>query len=238
MKKATVNQKLYDNLFLENIAHRVEYGNNEASFAFLMEQKIPKDAKILEVGGNIGTLAHMLFEANYRDIISVEITPSAIEFGKEKYPELKNKLMWFNGYELPFRDGEFDVAVSFDVIEHIPNVDQHFKEVKRVLNVEGKYMFQTPNKIINIPWEIISHKSFTQWRDFHCSLHTYRQLKSRLKKHGFSGSIFKRSILTEYNEIKVKKKLGLLGVLIIRILDKMPVWLSPNLWVISSKSRL
>lgn len=237
MKKST-NQELYNNLFLENKEERIEYGNNEASFHFFISQNIPKGAKILEVGGNIGTLAHMLFEAGYKNISSVEIAPSAVELGKEKYPELNGRLVLFDGEVLPFNDGEFDVVISFDVVEHIPNVEQHFNEVRRVLNHGGKYLFQTPNKIINIPWEIINHRSFTKWREFHCSLHTYRQLKERLRRHGFEGRVFKRSILTEYNRLKVEKRLGVAGVFLVVLFDKMPVWLSPNLWVVSEKNNI
>jgi len=65
----------------------------------------------------------------------------------------------------------------FDVIEHIPNIEDFLKgQVYRVLKEKGIFVFQTPNKIINIPWEIINQRSLTKWKKYHCSLQAKRLL--------------------------------------------------------------
>jgi SAM-dependent methyltransferase len=45
---------------------------------------------------------------------------------------------------LTFEDGEFDLVLSFEVMEHIPNYHQAFKECARVLKPGGKMLFSTP----------------------------------------------------------------------------------------------
>lgn len=228
------NEELYEDLFKSKIHERVEYGNSNASSAFFLDQKVPKEARILEVGGNIGTLAHKLYLKGYKDITSIDVTPSAIEYGKSAYPNIKDHLLTFDGEKIPFADETFDVVMSFDVIEHLHDVDQHFKEVKRVLKKGGKYIFQTPNKIINIPWEMLSNRTLTGWRKYHCSLHTLNELKKRISKNGFKGVVSKRSISTQYNKEKMRKALGRPGLFLIQLFDNMPLILSSNFWVVSS----
>lgn len=45
---------------------------------------------------------------------------------------------------IPFKDETFDIVVALEVIEHVPNVQQSFSEVKRVLKKKGLMIFSTP----------------------------------------------------------------------------------------------
>ena len=80
------------------------------------------------------------------------------------------------GVALPFPDAAFDVVMSFDVFEHIPDSDAHLREVGRVLRPGGTYLIQTPNKWTNVVFETIRWRSFTRFREDHCSLHTLAEL--------------------------------------------------------------
>ena len=89
------------------------------------------------------------------------------------------------GLSPPFRDRSFDVVASFDVFEHIPDSDAHLREVARVLEAGWSYVLQTPNRWTNVVFETIRWRSFTAWREEHCSLHTLAELEARLRRHGF-----------------------------------------------------
>jgi SAM-dependent methyltransferase len=199
-----------------------------------MEQAFENDISILEIGGNIGTLAHRIFEAGYKNIYSTDIAPSAIAYGKSVYPELRDRLLVASQGQLPFPAHSFDLVMSFDVVEHLPDVDAHFQEVKRLLKADGRYIFQTPNKITNIPWEIIDSRSLSDWKTLHCSLHTRGQLARRIENNGFRGAILKRNLATEYNQEKIRNRLGVAGLSLLKLVDRLPAQFSTNFWVVCS----
>ena len=78
------------------------------------------------------------------------------------------------GTALPYPAATFDILISFDVFEHIPDSDAHLREVRRVLRPGGggggRYLLQTPNKWTNSVFETIRWRSLTAWRQDHCSL--------------------------------------------------------------------
>ena len=86
---------------------------------------------------------------------------------------------------MPLKILFFDIVLSFDVLEHIPDVDAHLSEARRVLKSNGFYLFQTPNKLTNVPFEIIKNRSLTKHKEHHCSLQTFWSLKRLLAAHGF-----------------------------------------------------
>lgn len=218
--------------------HREEYGNNEASFKFFKSQNIPTSSTILDIGCNIGTLLHHLYNHDYKNIFGVDINKTSIQYGQEKYTELENRIRAYDGSNIPYENESFDVVMSFDVIEHIPDVDRHFKEVKRILKPGGIYLFQTPNKVINVPWQVFYDKHPTKWKSYHCSLHTPMSLKKRISKHDFAlVSLCKQDLATEYNKNKARKSFGSAGVILISIFDKFPLFIFPHLWCVIKKKK-
>jgi len=208
-----------------------EHGNISSSLDYFLKFDIPKNAKILDVGCG-WSLAYNIFLKGYKNIEGIDVDKERIKKGKKNYPNFSKKIKYYSGKKIPFSDNSFDVVLMFDVIEHIPNVEKFLKEeVYRVLKKGGIFIFQTPNKWINIPWEIINKKSFTKWKEYHCSLQTKRSLYHLLRKSGFKDIIIEKgNILTEHNKSKVRKKLGPLGLILLYFLSILPLSLNPNLW--------
>lgn len=210
----------------------IERGNTLASFDYSLSKSISKTDKILDIGCNFGTLLNKFDKAGYENLFGIDTNASAIERGKKYYPNVKSGLSPYDGENLPFEDESFDVILMFDVIEHIPELERFLTEqVFRCLKPDGKFIFQTPNKYLNIVWEIIYLRSLTKWREFHVSLQTVSSLKRMLKRVGFMKLDFeKRNIYTEHNVAKAEKALGFLGVLLLRLISKFPLQLTPNIW--------
>ena len=64
------------------------------------------------------------------------------------------------GTTLPYPAAAFDVVISLDVFEHIPDSDAHLAEVRPRAQERRVVLIQTPNKRTNIVFETIRWKSF------------------------------------------------------------------------------
>ena len=204
--------------------------NIENNITFFNTFNFRKDLKILEVGCGTGRFSRHLYQDGYWNISGVDISQSGIAIAKEKCPEVDYFVM--HGENLDFAESSFDLVVSFDLVEHIPDVDRHFSEVHRVLKKGGQYIFATPNKWTNIPWEIMQTRSLS-YKLEHPSLHNFFELGSRLKMHKFEYDIIKLPVVSAFRVNLVRKKLGVFAAFLFKHFpfDLMPIHLSTNFFV-------
>jgi pseudaminic acid biosynthesis-associated methylase len=83
--------------------------------------RVPKDARVLEVGASGGNQLQSLWEAGYTELYGVEINPVAVRMVKGARPELQ--VLQGSIYDLPFKDGYFDAVFTSGVLIHIPPDD-------------------------------------------------------------------------------------------------------------------
>ncbi len=209
-----------------------ERGNLQTNLEFLAETGLLKqDGKMLEIGCGIGSAVFELSRQGY-NITGTDISREAITYGLKKYGDIKLEVQ--AAEVLPYQDQSFDIALSFDLFEHIAQVDRHISEVFRVLCRGGYYLFQTPNKYSNIIWETLQTKSL-RWRRYHPSLHSPGQLKRRMAKHGFEIRFVKMNPINEFT-IRKLQKLGPIGGIFKHInFRRLPIVLQTNLFVIARK---
>jgi SAM-dependent methyltransferase len=212
-----------------------QFGNAEANLRFLEATgALTSNAEILEIGTGTGGLLRTLLDRGYR-ARGVELNPDLIAESRRWFGDLP--IHHVSGVELPFAAESFDVIMSFDVFEHIRDSDTHLREVRRVLRGRGQYLIQTPNKWSNVAFETIRWKSFTRWRDDHCSLHTPGQLRRRLHAQGFSVQFFDVPVVNEFFRAKVRRHLGWAGTIALALVnpDRLPVAWRTNLYVRATK---
>lgn len=226
-------QQLYDQTWRKGLeAGKEERGNLEINLEFLAEANLLKaNDKILEIGCGIGSVVFELSKQGH-DITGVDISREAIAYGLKKYDDIKLQVQ--AAEVLPYEDQSFDIVLSFDLFEHIAQIDRHVSEVSRVLRAGGYYLFQTPNKYSNVIFETLTKKSL-KWRRAHPSLHTPGQLKRRLDKRGFDVRFVKMNPINEFT-IKKLKKLGPVGSIFRHInFCRLPLVLQTNLYIIAHK---
>ena len=80
-------------------------------------------------------------------VSGVDISRDAITHGRATYADRAN-LQFFEASctTLPFEAASFEVAVSFETIEHIKEQAQFLDEIKRVLRFDGVLILSCPNK--------------------------------------------------------------------------------------------
>ena len=94
--------------------------------------------KILEIGG-AGGITQVYFP-------HVEVT----DLRKSKYI---SKIV--DAQKLPYKKSSINLILAKDVLHHLPNVTEHFKEIERVLKNGGKVVYLEPN------WNLCSRLIFT-----------------------------------------------------------------------------
>ena len=209
-----------------------EWGNIEGSVEYVKCKSIPRDSKLLDIGCNTGSTIFNLHQYGFTNVYGVDVEKNSINLGREIYAQISDRLVDYDGVKLPFEDNSFDVVTMFDVIEHITNIDRFIREeVRRVLRECGILLFQTPNKYTNIPWEILHHKSFHKYKEYHVSLQSYKSLGRLLEDSGFCEILIeKRDICTPYYLRELKNYLGPLAYPTLFIVNKFPTSWTTNFW--------
>ncbi|MGI8640630.1 MAG: class I SAM-dependent methyltransferase [Pyrinomonadaceae bacterium] len=95
---------------------------------------LPENSRILEVGA--GTGANFCFYPRCQHAIASEISFEMLEFAKEKTDIIK--LVQADAEILPFVENSFDAAFATLVFCSIPNPDNAFRELQRVVKQSGK----------------------------------------------------------------------------------------------------
>lgn len=146
--------------------------------------KIPKD--IFEIGPGNGLLISYLSNYGYK-CKGTEITR---ERG-ESNVSMNSNLSWgiSDGVHLSQFEGlnQFDVVISTNVIEHFhpDDVVEHFNNVNLILRNNGKYIFETPNKLFG-PNDISRVFKRNTTLGMHLKEYTFKEIKEILINSGFN----------------------------------------------------
>lgn len=210
-----------------------DFGDLEQALEFLnLTAALDPEHSILEIGGGIGKLSNTLREAGYINIICTDISSVSIEYGRARYPNLDLRLM--DACNLTFGSESFDRCLSFDLLEHLPDVDAHLREVYRVLKPGGVYLFQTPNILTNSIHETIKTRGF-RWREYHPSLQHSSGLRRKLQRIGFADVSF--LVIPPLSKYKLTQVHWFVAALI-RLIPwgKLPLSLQVGFWTVARKS--
>lgn len=214
-----------------------QFGNLEANLRFVdVTGVVQPGVRLLEIGSGTGAMLHALIGRGAR-ARGCELRPDLIDEARRHFDDLPIDRV--SSTTLPYANGSFDVVASFDVFEHIPDSDAHLREVQRVLKAGGWYLIQTPNKYTNVVFETIRWRSFTRFREDHCSLHSMSELTGRLRRHGFEPRAFDIPVVNDFFRQKVRTYAGWPGVLALSIVnpDRFPLAWRTNLYVAARDAR-
>ena len=132
MNKKTNLKELYDELY-DNGYHSVEENmTHSRNLIRIINDIIPKNKTILDVGCSHGYAVEDLQKKGY-DTYGIDIAEKAIEYSIQR--GLIN-CKCCSADNIDFDDNIFDVILSTDTLEHIPidNIDKVINEFNRVTN--------------------------------------------------------------------------------------------------------
>ena len=121
-----------------------------ATYNFAQPYTAGKD--VLDFGCGTGYGTHRLSD-DARSIVGVDISTEAIDAARGEFLDEKTKsrldfrvIDAIEQAPLPFADDAFDTVVSFQVVEHVHDVDTYLSEIRRVLRPNGVFVCATPDR--------------------------------------------------------------------------------------------
>lgn len=139
---------------------------------------IVRGKRVLDFGCGTGYGANML-AGQAEDVSAIDISEEAISDAAKSYSASNLHFLRTEPIEnggLPFPDSSFDDVISFQVIEHVDDVDSYLKEIRRVLKPSGRLLLTTPNSSLRL---LPGQKP---WNRFHIREYTYSTIKHTLQK--------------------------------------------------------
>jgi SAM-dependent methyltransferase len=98
---------------------------------------------VLDAGCGVGYGSAYL-AATARRVVGVDVDAEAIAYARERYAAANVEFVQADVTTLPFDDAAFDVACSFEAIEHVAEPERLVAELRRVLREDGVCVLSTP----------------------------------------------------------------------------------------------
>jgi SAM-dependent methyltransferase len=105
---------------------------------------------VLDAGCGVGYGSAMLARAGATELVGVDVSTKAIEAASQRAPE-NTSFVAGDIHALPFDDDRFDLAVCFEVIEHVDRQDEVIAELARILAPGGVVAISSPNRDVYPP---------------------------------------------------------------------------------------
>jgi len=113
---------------------------------YLFSSQFVKSKKVIDVGCGTGYGAYILSKNQPDLIIGSDSSAEAIQFGKKNFSELNLDFVKEDCTNSQQKTSFFDIAIAFELIEHLQEPDLFLKETKRILKKNGIFILSTPNK--------------------------------------------------------------------------------------------
>jgi 2-polyprenyl-3-methyl-5-hydroxy-6-metoxy-1,4-benzoquinol methylase len=145
---------------------------------------------VLDIACGTGYGTRMLLDGGATCVEGVDISAETISFAQENYGS--SRIIYCNGDIRSFNNGnKYDVIVSFETIEHVPDYSCTLSNLYNLLCDGGLLIISSPNRLITSP-ATFSYKD-KPINKFHTHEFSIPELTSILTEHRFtvrSNNIF------------------------------------------------
>lgn len=145
---------------------------------YLFAQQDVGAKRVLDVACGTGYGSDILKRGQAARVVGVDIDENALAYAAKQW-QLSN-LFQADALHLPFRSHTFDVIVSFETIEHLPEPRAFLHELMRLLAVDGHLILSVPNR------RFASPNSDTPYSPYHTFEPTRTELLELLRVCGWS----------------------------------------------------
>lgn len=148
-------ERVIEDAYRESLGGYVIYLMHIASYQFARTYCAGR--KVLDLGCGSGYGAASLADIA-ESVTAVDVSAEAVAFASERYTAANLNFLKIDAERpLPFPDRQFDVVLSFQVIEHVIDEAAYLREARRVLKAGGVMIIVTPNRVVRLlpfqkPW--------------------------------------------------------------------------------------
>lgn len=183
MRENNIEEELFcTNFELRNLSDLLVYGKAERwVYGFMLKKyedehidrykyalNYTKGKKVLDIACGCGYGTYLLAtQGEAHSIIGVDLSDDAVRYGNYRYPHHNLKRLVEDGVKYK-NEYPFDVIVSFETIEHVPNYIDFIDNLYNNLSIEGVLLISTPiTKITNTKPNNPFHVIEWNFYDFH-----------------------------------------------------------------------
>ena len=149
------NTHLCGTLFVNEEKYTPDFFNVYRTFRYKKEHHIPtiinelesSNKEVLEIGLGIGADS-TLWAAKSKSFTGIDLTDDAV-YATSKHLQLlglMGNIVKGSAESMPFADASFDVVYSHGVLHHTTNIENTFREIKRVLRPGGSFIIMLYTK--------------------------------------------------------------------------------------------
>lgn len=151
-----------------------------------------KGKKILDVACGTGRFLHLYGD---REIHGIDISSDQLKEARKL--NLAKKLTVADAENIPYPDNFFDVVITSQFIEHIPQYEQVIKEMVRVTKPKGSLIIDFPNKhsLTYLPTKFRILKGKLR----HLNLFTKKQIINLSKKNNLQIKDYENTVIITPN---------------------------------------
>jgi len=159
-REGTVTGNTYDKYGSTNPVVRRLMARFESTLDELFTQADPQS--LLDVGCGEAVLTHQWAQrlGDGRRVVGIDLDDPALhaEWAKRTAPNLEYRVM--KAENLPFADGEFDLASAIEVLEHVPDPEHTVAEMARV--AQRWLLVSVPREPL---WRALNMARGAYWKD-------------------------------------------------------------------------
>lgn len=170
-----------------------------SAYHFVLPYVSGKD--VLEIGFGDGYGSDFL-ASRVKSIKAVDVLERNVQLASDKYKTSNLEFMQMDATELSFDKGLFDIVVSLQVVEHVPEnrLDKYMEGIRKVLKKGGIAFIST----LNLETNKKSNRPYNK-NPFHIKEFTYEEfdllIKRTFSEHEIHG-LFYTPALTFYERLK------------------------------------
>ncbi len=163
MKLEPSSERVMEDAYQSSDAAYAVYMLHIATYRYALPHA--RDARVLDLGCGSGYGTSMLRDVA-RSAVGVDVSPEAVAHAGERYGRDGLSFRTIDpARPLPFDDASFDLVTSFQVIEHVEDVDAYLAEARRVLAPGGTFIVVTPDRRLRLfplqkpwnPWHLVEY---------------------------------------------------------------------------------